>query len=496
LRLAFRQANFLIESALMSIGHTVTFVPSHRARFLTELCDFIRIPSVSVQPKHANDVRHCGEWLAKHLRSVGLENVSLVPTPRHPIVFAQWRKAQGRPTVLIYGHYDVQPVDPVSKWQTPPFEPTIKNNNLYGRGASDDKGQLFCHVKALESYLRTQGRLPVNVICLFEGEEEIGSPNLKAFLEHNKHVLRADAAVISDTRILSPKQPVITYGLRGGLGLELEVRGPEQDLHSGTFGGAIHNPLQVLSELIAKLHDHQGRVTIPGFYNQVRNYSQDARALMAQTAPPDSHILRDARARKGWGERGYSLYERTTIRPALTINGIVGGYSGPGGKAVIPARATAKLSFRLVPNQNPLEVERLFRDYLERTAPATVQLHLRRQSSAHPVLMSQHHPAIKAAQVAYQQGFGASPVFLRSGGTIPIVNMLQEKLGVPVVLMGFALPDDRMHAPNERFYLPNFFKGIATCIYFLGEIGKRLSPHHKSRDLSTRQTTSRGDYDY
>lgn len=476
----------------MSVLRTVTFAPNHRSRFVKELCDFLRIPSVSAQPKHASDVRRCGEWLVKHLRSVGLENVYLVPTPRHPIVFAQWRKAPGRPTVLIYGHYDVQPVDPIGEWQTPPFEPTVKNNNLYGRGASDDKGQLFCHIKALEFYLRTQGGLPVNIICLFEGEEEIGSPNLKAFLERHKNSLRADTAVISDTRILSPKQPVITYGLRGGLGLELELRGPEQDLHSGTFGGAIHNPLQVLSELVAKLHDAQGRVIIPGFYNQVRNYSQDARAVIAQTAPSDHHILRDARAGKGWGERGYSLYERTTLRPALTINGIVGGYSGPGGKAVIPARATAKLSFRLVPDQNPLEVEQLFRDYVERIAPPTVQLHLKRQSSAYPVLINQQHPAIQAAQIAYRQGFGASPVFLRSGGTIPVVNMLQEKLGVPVVLMGFALPDDRMHAPNERFYLPNFFNGIATCIYFLDEFRKRL-PHQQN---PASQATLRGDYDY
>lgn len=469
---------------------------NHKRQFLAELCNFVRIPSVSAQPKHASDVRRCGEWLVRHLRSLGLEHVSLIPTPRHPIVFAQWRKARGRPTVLIYGHYDVQPVDPVNEWQTPPFEPTVKNNNLYGRGASDDKGQLFCHVKAIEFYLRTQGKLPVNVICLFEGEEEIGSPNLKAFLDRTKGALRADAAVISDTRILSPKQPVITYGLRGGLGLELEVRGPEHDLHSGTFGGAIHNPLQVLSELVAKFHDHQGRVNIPGFYDQVRNYSQDARALLAQTAPSDSHILRDARARKGWGERGYSLYERTTLRPALTINGIAGGYGGPGGKAVIPAKAIAKLSFRLVPNQNPLEVERLFRDYLERITPPTVQLQLQRQSSAQPVLMSQQHPAIQAAQAAYRQGFGASPIFLRSGGTIPVVNMLQEKLGVPVVLMGFALPDDRMHAPNERFYLPNFFNGITTCVYFLDEIGKRLVPRHQPRGISTWQSASRGDYDY
>jgi acetylornithine deacetylase/succinyl-diaminopimelate desuccinylase-like protein len=444
---------------------------AHRRRFLGELKDFVRFPSVSAQPQHAADVRRCAAWLADHLQRIGLEHVRVIPTPRHPLVCADWRHAPGRPTVLIYGHYDVQPVDPLAQWHTPPFEPVVRGRDLYGRGACDDKGQLFAHVKALESYLCAAGRLPVNVRCLFEGEEEIGSPNLKPWLARHRKALASDVAVMSDTRMLAPDRPALTYALRGGLALELEVRGPEHDLHSGNFGGAIDNPLQALCELLARLHDADGRVAIPGFYDRVRTWGEAERAFMADQGPSDVQVLRDARARRGWGEAGYSLYERTTIRPALTINGISGGYQGPGGKAVIPARALAKLSFRLVPDQSPAEVERLFRALVARLSPPTVTVTVRTQSQARPALVDRRHPALAAAAAAYCRGFGTAPALLRSGGTIPVVNVFQQVLGAPTALMGFALPDDRIHAPNEKFHLPNYFNGIATCIWFLALVG-------------------------
>ena len=457
-------------------SHLLDYAQAHGQRFLAELQDFIRFPSISVQPQRADDVKRCAEWLADQLRHIGLERVQVVPTPRHPLVHAEWRGAPGRPTVLIYGHYDVQPADPLSEWRTPPFEPTLRGQDLYGRGASDDKGQMFAHVKALESYLCSHGRLPVNVICLFEGEEEIGSRHLKTWVARNRERLAADAAVMSDTRMLAPDRPAITYALRGGLGLELEVRSLKQDVHSGAFGGAVHNPIQALCEIIAQLHDAQGRIAIPGFYDRVQRWSEQERADMARTGPSDAQILRDAGALRGWGEKGdhqgrpYTLYERTTIRPALTINGITGGYQGPGGKAIIPARASAKLSFRLVPDQEPGEIDLLLRQHLARLTPPGVRSALRTYVGTRPALTNRRHPAMRAAASAYRHGFGAAPVFLRSGGSIPVVKTFQEILGIPTVLMGFALPDDRKHAPNEKFHLPNFYNGIATCIWFLAQI--------------------------
>jgi acetylornithine deacetylase/succinyl-diaminopimelate desuccinylase-like protein len=482
----------------MPLSRPLAYAQSHRQRFVTELKDFVRFPSVSAQPKHNSDMQKCAAWLANHLRRIGLEHVDILSTPRHPLVYAEWRRAPERPTVLIYGHYDVQPADPLHEWRSPPFEPVVHGNNLYGRGACNDKGQMFAHVKALEAYLRTDRVLPVNVKCLFEGEEEIGSPNLTPFLSQHKSALAADMAVMSDMPIIAADRPAITYAMRGALSLELEVHGPRQDLHSGIFGGAIHNPLQVLCEIIARLHDANGRVAIPGFYAQVRRWSEQEHEYMACSGPRDAQILRDAQVGQGWGERGYTLYERTTIRPALTVNGIVGGYQGPGGKAVIPASAVAKLSFRLVPDQDPAEINRLFCEHIARLTPPTVRSSVRTYFMAKPALVTRHHPGMRAAQVAYRKGFGATPVFLRSGGTIPVVHTLQAMLGIPTVLMGFALPDDRMHAPNEKFHLPTFYHGIATSIWFLAEIGmraglknrptrERASPQQPSHDRYTRR---------
>jgi acetylornithine deacetylase/succinyl-diaminopimelate desuccinylase-like protein len=451
----------------MHVQDALKYVQANRPRFVAELKEFIRFPSVSAQPAHAADVRRCGEWLAKHMKRIGLQRVVVIPTRRHPIVYGEWEHATGRPTVLIYGHFDVQPADPLDQWRSPPFDPQVRGNNLYGRGACDDKGQLFVHLKAIESFLRTTRRLPVNVLCLFEGEEEIGSPNLNAFLERNAAALRAHVAVMSDTRMLGPHRPAINYAERGALSVEMEVTGPRFDLHSGNFGGAVHNPLQVLSEILSRLHDSAGHVAIPGFYDRVLPATKLERAYMARTGPSDAEILRDAQAQEAWGEPEYSLYERITLRPALTINGITGGYQGPGGKSVIPSHAVAKLNFRLVPDQDPAEVDQLFRQYIRRITPPTAKLVVRSEPGAKSALVNPGHPAIQMAAQAYRKGFGSAPVFLRSGGTIPIVNSFQKILGLPTVLMGFALPDDRMHAPNEKFHLPNFYRGIATSIWFM-----------------------------
>jgi acetylornithine deacetylase/succinyl-diaminopimelate desuccinylase-like protein len=465
------------DSETASLRSALAYARRNRPRFEAELGAFIRFASVSAQPRHGGDTAKCAAWLANHLHAVGLEQVQVISTPRHPIVYASWRHAPGNPTVLVYGHYDVQPAEPLKEWRSPPFEPVIRGDDVYGRGASDNKGQMLAHIKAIEALLKTAGALPVNIICLFEGEEEIGSPNLTSFLAANRDALAADCAVISDTQIPASNRPAITYALRGGLSVELEARGQRQELHSGVFGGAIHNPLQALCEMIARLHDGQGRVRIPGFYDRVRQWDARERAYMREIGPSDARMLRDAGATKAWGEPGYSLYERTTIRPALTVCGVVGGYQGPGVKAAIPARAVAKLNFRLAPDQDSREIDELFREYVARITPSGVRTRVRTLMRAEPALIDRADPALMAAARAYRQAFGGPAVFLRSGGAIPVVNLFQKILEIPVVLMGFGLPDDRIHAPNEKFHLPNFHKGIETSIRFLAEMSvQRTAP--------------------
>ena len=467
------------EVAENGVRRALAYAHAHRATFVEELKEFVRFPSISAQPEHAEDMRRCAAWLHNHLRRIGLAS-RVVPTAGHPLVYAEWRKVAEGGTVLLYGHYDVQPPDPLAEWRSPPFEPTVRGESLYGRGACDDKGQLWAHVKALEAYLRTAGALPVNVVCVFEGEEEIGSTHLIPIVQRHRRMLHADVAVISDMRMRAPERPAITYALRGALSLELEVRGPEKDLHSGLFGGAVHNPLQALCEMLARLHDARGRVAIPGFYDAVRSWDASERAYLARTGPDDEEILRDAGAEQPWGEEGYTLYERTTLRPALTVNGIAGGYVGKGAKAVIPSRAVAKLGFRLVPDQDPAEVERLFRAQVARLTPPGVRSVVRSGFGALPALMDREHPAMRAAASAFERGFGCTPVFLRSGGTIPVVNALQEILQVPTLLMGLALPDDGLHGPNEKFHLPNLYRGIDTFIWLLDGI-RRIRTKSRER---------------
>jgi acetylornithine deacetylase/succinyl-diaminopimelate desuccinylase-like protein len=463
----------------MSPSRALEYAERHRPQLLAALKEFLRFPSVSSQPVHASDVQACARWLASHLRSIGLGRVQVIPTEGHPVVYAAWQGVPKRPTILIYGHYDVLPGDRLGEWKSPPFRPEIRDETLYGRGASDDKGQLFAHLGALEAYFRSERRLPVNVKCLIEGEEEIDSPHLRSFIERNRDALRADAAIMSDNCMLGPDRPVISYANRGNLRVELQVDGPRTDLHSGNLGGAVHNPLQGLCELLASLHDSKNRIAIPGFYKDVRIWSAKERERMARNGPSDREILRDASVGHGWGEEGFSLYERVALRPSLALNGVVGGYAGPGVKAIIPNTATAKMSFRLVPDQEPRKIGHLFEQHIARVTPPTLRTSVRILSGADPALVDPSHPAVSAAVLAYEKGFGATPAFIRSGGTFPVVSMFQKALGLPTVMMGFALPDDRIHAPNERMRLLNLFKGVSTCIWYLAAVakcGRELEP--------------------
>jgi acetylornithine deacetylase/succinyl-diaminopimelate desuccinylase-like protein len=456
----------------MEVQRALDFARRNRGRFLEELAAFVRHPSVSAAPRHAPDVARCAVWLADRLREAGLERVRVVRTKRHPIVMGQWRRRAGQPTLLVYGHYDVQPTAPVAAWRTPPFAPTVRGANLYGRGASDDKGQLFAHVKAIESCLRGAGALPVNVECVFEGEEEIGSPNLKPMIESGALDLKPDAVVVSDMAMAGPRRPAITYATRGNLSLELEVLGPGHDLHSGAYGGAIHNPLQALCEIIAKFHDGQGRIAIPGLYGRVLKLSDAERRRMRRFGPSDAKLLQDAKSVRGWGDLRFSAYERVTARPALTVNGLSGGYSGPASKGVIPSRALAKLSFRLVRDQNPGEIEGLFRTFIERITPPTVRSIVRTISRAAPTSIEMDNLVIRAAAEALGGAFGAFPTLVRSGGTIPVVDLFQKTFDAPVALFGFGQRDDGMHAPNEKFHLPTFFKAIEASILFMSLLRK------------------------
>jgi acetylornithine deacetylase/succinyl-diaminopimelate desuccinylase-like protein len=465
----------------MNPSRALSYAQSHRARFVSELKEFVRFPTVSSQPKHTEDIRKCAHWLAAHLLKIGLARVKVISTRGNPIVYAASSIQSIRPTILIYGHYDVVSAEPLKDWRTAPFQPTILGEKFYARGASDDKGQLLCHIKAIESYLKSGRRLPVNIKCLFEGEEEIGSPHLKSFIEQYKNALQADTAVISDTSMLAPDRPAISYSQRGGLRAEVEVTGPSHDLHSGNFGGAVHNPLQVLCEMVARLHGPDGRVAIPGFYDDVRSWGEDEREYMKRVGPGNENILQRAGADRGWGEPGFSAYERTTIRPALTVSGITGGHQAPGVKNFIPSRAVAKLSFRLVPDQDPARIAQLFRDHIARITPSTVQSTVRTFSAIRPALLKRNHPVMRAAAVAYRQGFGHQPVFVRSGGSIPVVNLFQDILGISSVLMGFGLPDDHIHGPSERLHLPNFYRGIATSIWFMTTAGKLKSTSRVER---------------
>lgn len=444
-------------------------IAAGQARFASDLADFVGFASVGADAGHRGDVAACADWLAARLRRAGLRDAAAAATPGHPIVHASWRGAPRAPTVLIYGHYDVQPAEPLEAWESPPFRARVVGANLVGRGACDDKGPVLCHVAALESHLATTGRLPANVVCIFEGEEEHGSPHLPAFLRANRRRLAPDVAVMSDTRMRAPGWPAIIAGTRGTISFEIELSRPGDELHAGQFGGALRNPLEALCGMLAGLHDKRGAIAVPGLYDRVRTATPQERARSARAAPTVAELLAMAHTPRavGAGETGYTAYERTTLRPALSVTAISGGYTGPGEQSALPARARARLNLRLVPDQDPQDASLLVARRLRELRPAGLALEVRAGHGSRATTIDPAHPAMWAAARSLREAFGRPPVFLRSGGSIAIVEVLQRLFGVPVVLMGFALPSDGMHAPNERVHLPTLRRGTAACARFL-----------------------------
>ena len=441
------------------------YLDQHKQRFLDELLDLLRIPSVSADSKFKDDVRHAAEFVREKLAAAGLDDAQLFETAGHPIVFAQKLVDSTLPTVLVYGHYDVQPADPYELWKTPPFEPTIRNERIYARGACDDKGQFYMHIKALEAMLATDG-LPCNVKVMIEGEEEVGSDHLGQFVAQNREMLSADVILISDTSIISNETPSLEAGLRGLSYVEVEVNGPNRDLHSGVYGGGVANPINVLATMIARLHDEQGRITIPGFYDNVTDLTDAERAELAKAPFDLAEYERDLGIDAVMGETGYSTNERTSIRPTLDVNGIWGGYTGEGAKTVLPAKASAKISMRLVPNQTPDEITALFTRHFKAIAPAGVTVAVRPHHGGLPYVTPTDSVEFEAASRAFEDAWGKKPIPTRGGGSIPIVALFEQELGVKSILMGFGLDIDALHSPNESYGLFNFYKGIETIPYF------------------------------
>ncbi len=454
----------------MLLEPVFSFINDHRERFVRELAQFLAIPSVSTLSEHEQDVLDAADWVLDQLKRRGFKG-KIYPTERHPIVLARSPEVAGAPALLIYGHYDVQPPDPLDEWQTPPFSPDIRDGYIYARGAADDKGQFLTYIKAVEAMLGAGQDLPINLIVLAEGEEEIGSPNLEKFLMQHKDELRADAAAISDGSQFARGIPAITYGLRGLGYLQLDVQGPRFDLHSGSFGGILDNPAQALADILQKLKNPDGTVAIPGFYADVLPLEDWEREEMA-SLPVDLQSLKDYLGISVFsGEPGYSLIERKSARPTLDINGLWGGFSGEGAKTIIPARAGAKVSMRLAPNQVPEKIDRLFREFVSANCPSGVSVKITSLHGADPVLVPRNTPAMLAAQKAIETGFGKKPVFIREGGSIPVVNMIKQHLGQQnILLLGWGSPDDGAHSPNERFCIEDFYRAIRSAAALFSEM--------------------------
>ena len=476
-------------------SHTaVQFAQQNQARFVEELKALLRIPSISTSPEHVGDVRRAAEFVAAELRRIGMDNVRLIETSTpeivlapssgpaqivparngHPLVYADKLETPGAPTVLLYGHYDVQPPDPLDEWKSPPFEPTERDGNIYARGAVDDKGQMWMHVKALEALLAAgEGRLPVNVRVIVEGEEEVGGEGIAAFVRSHPEQLRADVALVSDTEMFAPDLPTLCVGLRGMIYTEIEARGARTDLHSGIYGGVAPNPFVALAQIVAQLKDATGRILIPGFYDAV--VSPDPAELAAWRALPfDEEHYRETEvgSTELTGEPGFSVLERTWARPTLDVHGMPGGFTGAGAKTVIPARALAKVSMRLVPDQTPAESFALYKSFVESLCPKGIELGVRLIHSGDPIVVSTDNPYVRAATSAMHTVFATDTVFVRGGGSIPIVGDFIRELKIPTLLMGFGLPDDNLHAPNEKFHLANFHRGIESIVRFLAIVGE------------------------
>ncbi len=461
----------LIHKAVM---HPVTeYLKANQRRFISELCDYVRFPSVSAQQQHRQDLHACAEWVVKHCQRIGME-ARLWPTAGHPVVIAKTPRAAShrRPHFLLYGHYDVQPPEPFELWKSPPFEPRIEGKNLFGRGACDNKGQNFAHLKAIEAYLKTNTDIPCDITFVIEGEEEVGSSSLAAFLKEHRAELACQAVVISDTGMPSPQYPALTYGLRGIAAFEITLHGPSRDLHSGVFGGTVDNPAMALAQLLAKLRDKDGRITIPGFYKEVQPLSAYERRQFRRLPFNETAYRKLVGVPKLFGERGYSPMEQRSVRPTLEINGLTSGYQGEGSKTIVPAWAKAKITTRLVPNQQSENIIKLFRRHLTRLCPPTMRLELKSGHGAEPYVVSPTSAQAQAALRALKQAFGKEPVLLREGGSIPIVNVFKKILGVDALMLGLALPDDNPHSPNEKFDLGCFARGQLMSAYLWQELAR------------------------
>ncbi|QOY88507.1 dipeptidase [Paludibaculum fermentans] len=449
-----------------------SFVSSNSGRFLEELNQFLRIPSISTSPEHVSDVAAAAEFVASSLKTAGLENVEIIPTERHPLVYADWLHAPGKPTVLCYGHYDVQPPDPLELWHTPPFEPTVRDGNLYARGSADDKGQMYMHVKAVEALFAVYGKLPINVKFLIEGEEEVGGASITKYVAANPAKLKADVALVSDTALYAEGIPTLCIGLRGLIYMEVEATGPMRDLHSGLYGGAAPNAVYGLIELLAKAKDAGGRIQIPGFYDQVAEPAPAEIASWKSLPFSEAEFLKkEVGASRLTGEADRMVLERVWSRPTLEVHGIAGGFTGAGAKTVIPATATAKVSMRMVPDQDPDQMYAAFEQWVADNTPAGIQTKVRKLSGGPAVIVNPEHPAIHQAAVAFKDIMNADTVFIRSGGSVPIVGDFAHHLGIPTVMMGLGLPDDGLHSPNEKFKLDNFYLGIRTVAHFFEKYG-------------------------
>jgi acetylornithine deacetylase/succinyl-diaminopimelate desuccinylase-like protein len=452
------------------MDNILSYIDQNKDRYLRELTELLAIPSISVHKENAPDIQRCAAWMAKHMDTIGLENVQILPTAGHPLVYADWLNAPGKPTVLLYGHYDVQPPEPLELWTSPPFEATIRGDNLYARGAADDKGQVFIHLKSIEAYLKSTGALPVNLKLLIEGEEEIGSENLEKFVHDHKELLTADLVLISDSSMFAKGVPSICYGLRGLVYMQIDLVGPNRDLHSGSFGGAVHNPIQALAEIIAQLHDEHGKVTIPGFYQDVRPLSEKERNAYKKLPWSDKKYAHELGVQQLYGEKGFTSLERVWARPTLECNGIWGGFTGEGAKTVLPSKASAKISMRLVPDQTSARIAKLFEQHILKIAPKTVQVEVHNLHGGEAAITPIDSPGVMAAVAALQKGFGKKPLYQREGGSIPIVVQFKEILGLDTVLLGFGLPDENAHAPDEFINLDNFFGGVRTSVHFFNEL--------------------------
>ncbi len=448
------------------------YLEQNRERFLDDLKAVLRIPSVSAQPEHQADMRRCAEHVAQDLKKAGMTRVEVVPTAGHPVVYGEWLGAPGKPTALIYGHYDVQPPDPLERWHTPPFEPTLRDGKLYARGAVDDKGQVYMHVSAIAAHMKVNGALPINVKFVIEGEEEVGSEHLEKFLRDRRAELDADVIVVSDTAMLGVDQPALTYALRGILYTQIEVQGPARDLHSGHFGGAVMNPANALCAIVAALKDGDGRITVPGFYDRVRALPAAEREALRALPFDEANYLHEAGAPAPSGEKGFTTLERATARPTLDVNGMWSGYTGEGSKTVLPSFAAAKVSMRLVADQDPAELFPRFAAYVKKLAPPGVTVEVKNLHGADPFQVSPADPMIDAARRALARAWTKPAAMIREGGSIPVMTTFQKTHGVPSILMGFGLDDDQVHAPNEKFSLTSYHGGTRSVAYLYEELGR------------------------